>query len=366
MQVGAQDRSEELDSFVVGEDLVGCPAEIHQRREELTVSFGQRDLELSNARRRARCRDKDVSRSAAATGDKLVRKLEGEDGAKAVAKESVFERNRRTRHLRHHVVQHLTEAVAQGRSDPSAVPGELDRHEIEVVDTQKTLTAQVTPQDDGGVEFELQSKSFEVPFGAQFVLADFGMKGHFAQGELVVKEFDARLFDGVLKGFGRLTATDGWTFEGQVEARTFELNRIAPAIFTTGRVQGKGTFTMSSDNPTTLFANPTLKGRFTSTTGQFTLADLGRSIQSGTPQGGSTVYQDMQGELEIAAGRVLVKNAVFSANSLAGAATADIDQKGALFGRVGGELRTPAGQARSAFLLTGTLDKPALKGGGAR
>ncbi|MEO7405055.1 MAG: hypothetical protein ABIU95_15435, partial [Burkholderiales bacterium] len=238
--------------------------------------------------------------------------------------------------------------------------------EIEVVDVQKTLTAQVKPRDDGGVEFELQSKSFEVPFGATFFLADFGMKGHFARGELTVKEFDARLFDGVLKGVGRLTAADGWTFEGQVEARTFELNRIAPAIFTSGRVHGQGAFTMNSDSPTTLFANPTLKGRFTSTTGQFTLVDLGRSIQSGTPQGGSTVYQEMQGELEIAAGRVLVKNTVFSANSLAGAATADIDQKGALFGRVGGELRTPAGQARSAFLLTGTLDKPVLKGGGAR
>lgn len=56
-----------------------------------------------------------------------------------------------------------------------------------------------------------------------------------------------------------------------------------------------------------------------------------------------------------------VKNVKFMASSLAGTASAEIDPSGTLFGKISGELRTPAGAIRGSMLLTGTVDKPIAK-----
>ena len=223
------------------------------------------------------------------------------------------------------------------------------------------MAIQVKPLAGGRVDFEMQAKALEVPFGAKFVLPDFSAKGYYQSGELVFNEFDARLFDGVLKGIGRLRSGGNWVFDGQIEARTLELNRIAPALFANGRMQGKARFAMTAATPDTLFSNPTLEGSFTSNAGQFSLGDLGRAMQSTSTLGGSTLFTDASGDIAYAAKRLLIKNVRFSASSLVGTAQMDVDEKSTLFGRIAGEMRTPGGTARGSFIVSGNVDKPSMK-----
>jgi len=238
---------------------------------------------------------------------------------------------------------------------------------VKVWDAQRSMTIDIAPKDSGALEFEVASKAFPVPFGASFLLSDFGAKGRYVPGELSLSEWDARQFGGVVKGSARVKATDAsWTMDGFIEGRTLELSDIAPAMFASGRVQARGRFYMTAPSAGGLFQQPTLEASFTSNAGQFSLGDLQRLMQSSANQGGSTLFTDASGDILLGAGRLRLGNLRFTSGPVSGAGGVDIDESGRIFGRITSEMRIPGSVLRGTFGLSGTMTQPALKATGVR
>ena len=234
-------------------------------------------------------------------------------------------------------------------------------HDMVISDDERTMVLNLTPGENGRTGFEFVAKRFAVPFNAQFTLDDFGAKGTLDSQSIDFSQFDARVFDGVIrKGVGRLRMGDSWSFDGSFEANTLELAKIAPKLFSNGRVHGQAKFSMTASTPQNLFSAPNLEGSYTVDRGLFSLGDLARMAQ-GEKSGGTTVFVEGTGTIKIAANRIQLRSVQFSAGALSAFGSVEVDAQGGLFGRLASEVRAPGGTVRGSYLLGGNVSNPSLR-----
>ena len=226
---------------------------------------------------------------------------------------------------------------------------------VNLSNADRSLTGRLLVE-SGGVKIELSSKSFQPLFGAGFAMDDFSAKGVLTADELSLSEFEAKVFEGYLNGNARLKWGAEWTLDGEVAMRLVEAAKLAPQFFSSGKLEGKGSYAMRSADASVLFASTRLEGNLKMEKGTLNKIDLTRLLQqSGSQSGGSTLFSELNSGLILDGGRLQFRNLRLSAGAMSATGAVEIGATGEANGRLQVELRSGSSQARASLALSGNV-----------
>ena len=231
--------------------------------------------------------------------------------------------------------------------------GRLTRLGIATAD--KSQNAQLMFESDG-VKVEIAAKTFPPVFGAAFNLDDFAAKGVLTRDELMLSEFEAKAFEGRLNGKARLKWVSEWTLDGEVAVRLLDPAKLVPQVFSSGKLEGRGAYSMRSVNPAMLFPSVRLEGSVKVEKGTLNKIDFTRLLQqSGTQAGGSTLFSELNSGLVVDAGRVQLRNLRIAGGLMSASGAAEVGVTGETTGRIQLELRSGPTQSRASLALSGNV-----------
>ncbi len=176
------------------------------------------------------------------------------------------------------------------------------------------------------------------PFGTPITITDFLATGTFTGSALSLSEWDATLYGGKAKGTARISWNSGWRATSQFEFVRIVTEDILAAFTKTakasGKASGKAAFSARSGSLHTLLDNPTLQASFLVEKGNLDGVDLVRALQVGSAgsQGGSTKFQELNGDVTISNGRFSYKNVNLNAGILSANSNFDIATNQAVTG----------------------------------
>jgi len=212
------------------------------------------------------------------------------------------------------------------------------------------------------VLIEGSAASFTPPFAPQITLTDFSLKGSASRDGLTLSEWDGGLLDGNLSGSASVTWGRTWQVEGALKVKNVNAAIFAPALLSEGKAIGSGRYAMRGAVPGKLGADVRIEGGFTINKGVLGSFDLSRAIRTaGKETQGRTLFAELTGRGVYDGGRVALRDVNLAAGALSAAATADIDQNGALSGRIVADVRTAGHLLRSTIILGGTVKQPEVK-----
>jgi actin-related protein len=223
------------------------------------------------------------------------------------------------------------------------------------------LSIQLTP---GGsdVAFEISAGSITVPFVPALSLADFGMKGTANRQGVTASQFDGRAFDGLIGGSARIRWGGAWSVEGDLRMRGVRVAVFAPTLVSEGKVEGKGTYSMSGPAPAKLFEGARMDGNIKIENGVLGSFDLTRALQTGGAQsGGRTVFSELTAQGTYDKGTVQMRNIQVVAGNMNGGASLDVDPAGALSGRIVADVKTPSQTLRATLNISGKIQEPVIR-----
>jgi hypothetical protein len=221
----------------------------------------------------------------------------------------------------------------------------------------------VTLQPQGGkTAIEMSADEFALPIGGDLNLVDFSATGTVTAAGLVLRKVEGRALGGHVLGNARMTWSDGWTLDGELEARQMSPARFAPRILSGDALQGKGVYSMKALVPDRLFMNARLEGNFTIQKGSISNVDMMRMLQGGGSGGGTTVFTEMSGLVSADPERIAVRQLRIVAGLMNAAGQVEMDPEMNLSGRVAVELRAATVQARTSVTVSGTLQDPQFRG----
>ena len=237
-------------------------------------------------------------------------------------------------------------------------PGGLEKALL--ANAEKSLS--VSLQGDGGkTQIEIAAKRLVLPFAQNIALDEFSAKGTLVAQDLLLREFEARAFDGILTGNARLSWGDAWSFGGEFAAKGMDAAKVAAPILSGGRFEGKGTSAMKADAPEKLMASARLDGSFSMQKGTLAIVDLTRTLQGTGGTGGNTLFSEMTGSVVADASRIQLRQIRLSAGLLSANGSAELDAQKNLSGRLQIELRAQVTQLRATLAITGTLAEPQFR-----
>ena len=237
-------------------------------------------------------------------------------------------------------------------------PGGLEKALL--ANAEKSLS--VSLQGDGGkTQIEIAAKRLVLPFAQNIALDEFSAKGTLVAQDLLLREFEARAFDGILSGNARLSWGDAWSFGGEFAAKGMDAAKVAAPILSGGRFEGKGVYAMKADAPEKLMASARLDGSFSMQKGTLAIVDLTRTLQGTGGTGGNTLFSEMTGSVVADASRIQLRQIRLSAGLLSANGSAELDAQKNLSGRLQIELRAQVTQLRATLAITGTLAEPQFR-----
>jgi hypothetical protein len=223
------------------------------------------------------------------------------------------------------------------------------------------IQVQISPSGND-LPFEISAGSLALPFVPALSLSEFAMKGTANRDGITASEFDGRTFDGVVSGTARIRWGANWTIEGELKARNLKAAVFAPALVSDGRVEGKGSYSMSGGNPATLADSAHLQGDFKVEKGVLGSFDLTRALQTGGAQTtGRTVFHELTAQGVYDKGAVQLRNIAIGAGAMNAGATLDIDANGGLSGRVSADVKTPTQTLRATVNISGKVQDPVIR-----
>jgi len=244
--------------------------------------------------------------------------------------------------------------------DVDAVFGPERLKTITFANSDKKLAG--TLQFDGDkAQIEFSANPLSLPFAPHIELHDFSGKGAITEDEFVLNEFDAKAFDGSLRGSARLRWGEGWSLDGQLVAQQMDAAKAAAPLLSAGRLEGKGSYAMKAAAADKLLASARVEGSIAVQRGAVAKVDLTRVLQGAATTGGTTLFSELGASLIAEGGRLQVRQLRIAAGLLSGSGALDIDAQKNLAGRLQLELRAQATQARATLAISGSLKDPRLR-----
>jgi hypothetical protein len=212
------------------------------------------------------------------------------------------------------------------------------------------------------IGFEISAGSLVVPFVPALTLSEFGMKGTANRQGVTSSEWDGRAFDGVISGSARIRWGASWTAEGDVRARGVKVAVFAPGLVSEGKVDAKGTYSMTGSTPSALQEGARLQGDFKIEKGVLGSFDLTRALQTGGAQsGGRTPFTELTGQGVYDKGTVQITNVSIVAGAMNAGASLNIDAGGGLSGRVVADVKAATQTLRATLNLSGKVQDPVIR-----
>ena len=210
---------------------------------------------------------------------------------------------------------------------------------------------------NGTRDIRYAARPFTLPFAATVKFDDFLGTGTLSPSELVLSKFDASLFEGSVSGSARLRWDAGWSLEGDFGARSLNPARIAGTLVPSGRLEGKGTFSMRAATPEKLQDTARVDATFTVHRGTLGFVDLTRHLQGATARGGTTAFERMDGSASLSAGQLQLRKVRLDAGLLNAIGEGVVDPQRNVNARFQVELTS----ARGPLAIGGTVAAPQVK-----
>lgn len=219
----------------------------------------------------------------------------------------------------------------------------------------KSLEGQLTPK-GAGVQFNVKTKSFKVPFGSTLVLEDFEASGSADANGINLTDFKGFTHGGTLGGTARLKWGGGWSLSGEVNAKQIDTARVVPEVMGSARFAGNGIFVMQANDPAQLFPSGRVEGNFTIPRGTLLGVDLGSVLQGGTLRG-QTQFSELGGSLVYERGVAQFRSLRLNQSNMAATGSIDVDAERNVRGRINAEIKLSTEMRRASLGVSGTLGK---------
>jgi len=234
--------------------------------------------------------------------------------------------------------------------------------------TDAKLNIELVPHDNQ-IDIALAAaKGWVPPIGPQIEFTDLTLKAIATRDQIRVEKFDALLYGGAATGSAVIAWGGQWAIEGEVATERIGLQDLM-AVFThdaksTGHLQSKLRYSMSSQTLATLFDSPKVDGSFEIKKGDVDGVDLVRALQSGgrgVTQGGATRFEEISGTLALQGGRYQYRNVRLASGLLSSSGAFDVFPTKDVSGRIQIELRSQAAQIKGNFIVDGDLKAIVLR-----
>lgn len=231
---------------------------------------------------------------------------------------------------------------------------------------------QIQPAGPGNFTVIFSAKNWQLPIAHPVNFEYINMTGQANSERLQITDIRAGLYNGLVTGNGQLLWNGRWQLGGQLQARNIRAEPLiavfSPVTRATGLLQGEGSFRFNADHYARLFDTPQLQGRFTLVDGLLHNIDLITPLKSSSPEivrhGGQTSFNLLRGALAVQGKAVSLRAVHLDAGKFR--ANGDLSVRdGKLSGGAISTLNAGSMTASNQVTLSGTLDSPELRSGGA-
>jgi hypothetical protein len=269
-------------------------------------------------------------------------------------------------------VKHVTVSRAKIAGAEISFPmfnGEVDIGEhgavgkIALTSTNAKFDIELQPVQDRW-QIELSVKESALPLLSNVSFDDLNAKGELSATGIDLVEIKAQAYGGFLQGKAKLNWRQGWSLQGEFDARTLELAKLFPKFGVSGEVAGNARFSAVAAKPDKLDALKQMDGTFTVSKGVINGMDMvetARQTNHQNASGGRTHIDELRGVFQANAHGSHFQQLKISSGILSGNGAFDVNAEGQLAGRFAVDLKARSGT--SSLVLSGTLTEPILRSG---
>jgi len=221
-----------------------------------------------------------------------------------------------------------------------------------------TIDINATPESK--LQIELSAKGIALPLLPNWKFDEVTAKGELNSNQLIISEFDGRLFGGSIKGDSRITWRTNWQAQGNITAKTINLNHFNELLV--GNFDGDAYFKMNSPELGGLTDSSRLDGSFTTNKGTINGVDIVETARLRSKDhlpGGRTHFDKMLGSVSFVNNiyyfeKVRIKTDVLNSTA------SIVVQKDRLSGSMEANLKIQDNATTTNLEISGTLDRPQL------
>ena len=226
---------------------------------------------------------------------------------------------------------------------------------IEIESHDKNLKLKLVPQAEV-VQFEIEAKSFKVPFGSKLTLEDLTAKGSADRNGLSLSEFRGFFVGGFLSGDARLDWRANWSLAGALKAKQIDAELLAPGVLSNARLTGAASYAMQAAESEKLFTSPRLEGNLGIERGTLLGVDISRMLQ-GRGTRGDTRFVDLTAGFVHEQGVTKIRQLHMSDGAMSASGSVDIDAEMQVTGKLAVDLKLDSDRRRATLAISGTSKK---------
>ena len=228
--------------------------------------------------------------------------------------------------------------------------------------------ARINAEPDGeGWKLNLSATDWQLPLGPPLKFAELKAAGRADATRLVLPTFQARLYDGEVKGNAELDWKKGWRLTGQANATGLAIAPLVTALklkaALSGKLDASGPFKAQAATPAALADAINADIAFNVHDGVLhgvDLANAAKSLIKGGSSGGQTRFDQLTGNVRVAGRAYHLRNVKVASGALNAGANVDISAARQLSGRVDVDLKGTGGLVGVPLAVSGTVANPVL------
>lgn len=206
---------------------------------------------------------------------------------------------------------------------------------------------------DESVQFDIDARSFKIPFGSRLTLEDWTAKGTADKNGVSLSEFKGFVIGGFLSGNARLDWRANWSLSGELKAKQIDAELLAPGVLRNARIAGAASYSMQATESSELFASPRLEGNFVIERGMLLGVDMARMLQ-GRGTRGDTRFVDLTAGFVYERGATKLRQLHLSEGAMSASGAVDIDPEMNVSGRLAVDLKLDSDRRRATLVMSGS------------
>lgn len=175
--------------------------------------------------------------------------------------------------------------------------GKFSKADLKSEDDKYSLELQSL---QNGLQLALNIHESSLPILTNYKFDDLSASGFVVNGEFAFSDLFAHIHGGTLTGKGKLSWFNGWKLEGQLNAKSLELQSLFPNFGVTGQLYGDVSLSMVGPALSQLDKDPRMEGAFEAKDGVINKLDIDTIARFGSRQGGGgrTSFTELSGTLK--------------------------------------------------------------------
>jgi hypothetical protein len=185
-------------------------------------------------------------------------------------------------------------------------------------------------------------------------------KGELSNDGLLIRNFDARILGGIVKGDATINWHSGWHAQGNLSAKAIVMKNLSKLL--DGNIEGTARFNMNSMELAGLTDSAVLDGSFKSSDGLISgleIVETARMHSKENLPGGRTHFDQLGGEISYANDTYHYKQVKLDAGVMDATATFDVTKQ-QLSGKMSVKLSIQDKAAPVSLKMGGSIDSPTL------